>query len=158
SGCLKEALPVSFTMADFRREYFRDQLHMMTPEERLEMLAELPLEVRLAGLSPEQIQEYLERLTSDQSRLMHEEQPFLQAIHEHPEALSLRLVFADWREERGDRRGELLRLLHTLTQSVRIPKRRRLEDRLRRLLADRVPPVGPFWTNSLGMRLALIPA
>ena len=38
---------------------------------------------------------------------------------------------ADWLEERSDPRGELLRLLHTLTQSVKVRgPALKLEDRL----------------------------
>jgi formylglycine-generating enzyme len=89
---------------------------------------------------------------------MNDETAFLQAMQEHPDDTALRLVFADWLEERGDSRGELIRLLHTLTQSVEVPDRRKLEDRLRNLLASGVKPVGPFWTNSIGMKFAWIPA
>jgi len=89
---------------------------------------------------------------------MHDEQAFLQAMQENPEDTALRLVFADWLEERGDARGELIRLLHTLTQSIKVRGRKNLEDRLRALLASGVHPVGPFWTNSLGMKFAWIPA
>jgi sulfatase modifying factor 1 len=89
---------------------------------------------------------------------MNDEATFLQAMQEHPEDTALRLVFADWLEERGDPRGELVRLLHTLTQSVEVPDRSKLEDRLRNLLASGVHPVGPFWTNSIGMKFAWIPA
>jgi uncharacterized protein (TIGR02996 family) len=90
--------------------------------------------------------------------LMHEEQAFLQAMQENPEDTSLRLVFADWLEERDDPRGELIRLLHTLTQSVAVPDRCKLEARLRSLVSAGVQPVGPFFTNSLGMTFAWIPA
>lgn len=83
---------------------------------------------------------------------------FLEAMQQHPEDNSLRLVFADWLEERGDQRGELIRLLHTLTQEVEVPQRRVLEEQLRTLVASGVKPVGPFWTNSIGMRFAWIPA
>jgi sulfatase modifying factor 1 len=89
---------------------------------------------------------------------MNDESAFLQAMQEHPEDTALRLVFADWLEERGDPRGELIRLLHTLTQSVKVRGRNKLEDRLRSLLAAGVQPVGPFWTNSIGMKFAWIPA
>jgi uncharacterized protein (TIGR02996 family) len=88
---------------------------------------------------------------------MQNEAAFLQAMQEHPEDTALRLVFADWLEERGDERGTLIRLLHTLTQSVRVPRRRELESRLRKLLASGVQPVGPFFTNSVGMKFAWIP-
>lgn len=89
---------------------------------------------------------------------MNDEQSFHQAMQHHPEDNSLRLVFADWLEERGDKRGELIRLLHTLTQSIEVPDRKLLEERLRSLLASGVQPVGPFWTNSIGMKFAWIPA
>ncbi len=89
---------------------------------------------------------------------MQDEAAFLQAIQERPEDASLRLVFADWLEERGDPRGELIRLLHTLTQSIDVPERSKLEERMRRLVADGVQPVGPFFTNDLGMKFAWIPS
>jgi uncharacterized protein (TIGR02996 family) len=98
-------------------------------------------------------------LANQQGRCsMHDEQSFLQAMHQHPEDNALRLVFADWLEERGDKRGELIRLLHTLTQAIDVTDRAKLEERLRALLAAGVQPVGPFWTNSIGMRFAWIPA
>jgi uncharacterized protein (TIGR02996 family) len=90
--------------------------------------------------------------------LMHDEQAFLQAMQENPEDTDLRLVFTDWLEERGDPRSELIRLLHTLTQSVEVADRGKLEDRLRSLVSAGVQPVGPFFTNSLGMKFAWIPA
>jgi sulfatase modifying factor 1 len=89
---------------------------------------------------------------------MQDEAAFLQAMQENPEDTALRLVFADWLEERGDPRGELVRLLHTLTQAVKVRGRKKLEDRLQALLASGVQPVGPFWTNSIGMKFAWIPA
>lgn len=88
---------------------------------------------------------------------MSEEQAFLQAMLEQPDDVSLRLAFAGWLEERGDPRGELLRLTHTLTQSISVPNRPELEARLRSLLQEGVQPVGPFWTNDPGMRFAWIP-
>ena len=89
---------------------------------------------------------------------MHDEQSFIQAMQASPEDSSLRLVFADWLEERGDPRGELIRLLHTLTQAIDVPDRNNLEDRLRSLLESGVKPIGPFWTNSIGMKFAWIPS
>jgi uncharacterized protein (TIGR02996 family) len=86
------------------------------------------------------------------------EADFLRAMEKHPNDSSLRLVFADWLEERSDSRGELIRLLHTLLQSVKVPERRKLETRLRGLLESGVQPVGPFCTNSIGMKFAWIPA
>src|ERR1700722_7608798 len=89
--------------------------------------------------------------------LMQDEHLFLEAIMEKPDDDSLRLVFADWLEERGDPRGELLRLMQTLTTSIEIPHRLELEDRLRGLVAAGVQPIGPFWTNILGMKFAWVP-
>jgi uncharacterized protein (TIGR02996 family) len=89
---------------------------------------------------------------------MHDEQAFLRAMQQNPHDNALRLVFADWLDERGDARGELIRLLHTLTQSIEVRERSKLEDRLRSLVASGIQPVGPFWTNSIGMKFAWIPA
>src|SRR5205085_317224 len=88
---------------------------------------------------------------------MQDEAGFLQAMQEHPEDTGLRLVFADWLEQQGDPRHELLRLLQTLTEAVDIPDRSKLEERLRNLLAAGVQSVGPFWTNLIGMKFAWIP-
>jgi hypothetical protein len=84
----EEGLAVSYTMADFNRDFFVKRLAKLTPEERQEILQSLPaeeqqevlqglspekqqelvqalpLEVRLAGLSAEQIRQYLEQLTA----------------------------------------------------------------------------------------------
>lgn len=84
------------------------------------------------------------------------EQPFLDAIVENPHTWAPRLVFADWLEEQGDPRGELIRLLYDLHQP-RLRQRRERETRLRRLLTDGVPPVAPMVTNSIGMKLIAIP-
>src|SRR5262249_35246741 len=77
-------------------------------------------------------------------KAMAEEQGFLQALHKRPDDLALRLAFADWLEVRGDPRGELSRLAHTLTQSISIPNCPELEERLRTLLEQGVQPIGPF--------------
>lgn len=89
---------------------------------------------------------------------MHDETGLIQAILQHPDDDSLRLVFADWLEERADPRAELLRLLHTLTRAVEVPHRPALEKRLRTLLSAGVPAIGPFFTNSIGTKFAWIPA
>jgi uncharacterized protein (TIGR02996 family) len=89
---------------------------------------------------------------------MNDEAAFTRAMQENPADTSLRLIFADWLEEQGDLRGELIRSLHMLTQSVKVRGRKKLEDRLRSLVAAGVKPVGPFWTNSIGMKLAWVPA
>jgi uncharacterized protein (TIGR02996 family) len=89
---------------------------------------------------------------------MNDEPAFTRAMQANPADTTLRLIFADWLEEQGDPRAELLRLMHALTQSVEVPNRRKLEDRLRSLVASGVKPVGPFWTNSIGMKFAWVPA
>jgi hypothetical protein len=49
-----EGLTMSYTVEDFKRDFFRDRFLEMTPEEQQEVLEKLPLKRRLAGLSPEQ--------------------------------------------------------------------------------------------------------
>jgi hypothetical protein len=51
-------------MEDFRRQYIMEHFAQLTPEEQQEVLQSLPPEQRLAGLSVEQIRQYLERLTA----------------------------------------------------------------------------------------------
>jgi uncharacterized protein (TIGR02996 family) len=85
------------------------------------------------------------------------EDDFHEALRADPHDLVLRLVFADWLEERGDPRGELLRLTHLLTRPDDPPDRTALEERVRRLVADGVGPVGPFVTNAVGLRFAWVP-
>jgi hypothetical protein len=53
-----------YTMADFRRDYIKQHLPELTPEEQEEVLRALPPEKRLAGLSTEEIRQYLERLST----------------------------------------------------------------------------------------------
>jgi hypothetical protein len=55
---------MSFTMEDFNRQYIKEHFAQLTPEEREEVLKALPPEQRLAGLSAEQIRQYLDRLTA----------------------------------------------------------------------------------------------
>ena len=43
-----------------------------------------------------------------------EDSAFIRAIRENPEDDALRLVYADWLDERNDARGEFLRLQHSL--------------------------------------------
>jgi Mg/Co/Ni transporter MgtE len=63
-------------MEDFNRQYIKEHFAQLTPQEQREALQALPLEKqqevldalpperRLAGLSAEQIRQYLERLTT----------------------------------------------------------------------------------------------
>jgi hypothetical protein len=71
-----EALVMPFTLEDFDRWYTEEHFLKLTPEEQREVLARLsperrrevleslPLEERLAGLSAEEIRQYLDRLTA----------------------------------------------------------------------------------------------
>jgi hypothetical protein len=65
----KEGLDMPYTMEDFRRDYVREHLKDLTPEE---LLAAVPVEKRVAGLSPEERlknltpEELLKGLTSEQ--------------------------------------------------------------------------------------------
>ncbi len=69
----KEDFAMSYTMQDFKRDFFKEHLANLTPQEREEVLRSLPAEERLAGLPPEerlaglsaeQIRHYLEQLTA----------------------------------------------------------------------------------------------
>jgi hypothetical protein len=79
-----EGFTMSYTMEDFKRDVAKEDfqklspqsqrevlrsllLESLSPEERRELLESLSLEDRLAGLSPEQIQQYLDRLTAGRS-------------------------------------------------------------------------------------------
>ena len=42
---------------------------------------------------------------------------FIEAILNSPQDHNLRLVYADWLEERGDSRGQLLRIIHEMSQA-----------------------------------------
>jgi hypothetical protein len=60
----EEDFAMSYTMEDFKRDYVKEHFAQLTPQEREEVLRSLPAEERLAGLSAEQIRQYLERLTA----------------------------------------------------------------------------------------------
>jgi hypothetical protein len=74
-----EGFTMSFTMEDFKREltkeHFKDlspkeqreALRSLSPQKRRELLESWLPEERLAGLSPEQIRQYLDQLTSGRS-------------------------------------------------------------------------------------------
>ena len=52
-----EGFTMSYTMEDFRRDYFKEHFAKLTPEEQEKLLQSLPPERRLAGLSAEQIRQ-----------------------------------------------------------------------------------------------------
>jgi hypothetical protein len=78
----REGLNMPYTMEDFRRDFTREHLDLLTPEERLqglspeeilkalppeERLKGLPAEERLKGLSAEEIERFLKRLKNGDS-------------------------------------------------------------------------------------------
>ena len=80
-----EGVVMSYTWDDFRRDYAREHLHQLTPEERTEglspeerlrglsvaeVLRSLPPEERLRGLSAEEIQAYLRELENRSDRIL----------------------------------------------------------------------------------------
>ena len=76
-----------------------------------------------------------------------EEDRFIQAILADPDDASIRLVYADWLEERGDPRGEFLRLEAALTGLPREDERwGRMAARLRELRAT----IDRDWLTALG--------
>jgi len=78
-GVQAEGVAMPFTMEDFDRQFAREHfrrlspeqqqeaLRTLTPEVRQELLQALPPEERLAGLSAEQIRQYLDRLRAGRS-------------------------------------------------------------------------------------------
>jgi uncharacterized protein (TIGR02996 family) len=86
------------------------------------------------------------------------EEGFLRAMSEEPDNEGHALVLADWLDERGDRRGELVRVQLALRKASAAAERQVLEERMRGLLAAGVRPCVPTLVNSVGMRLAFIPA
>ncbi len=61
-----EGISVSYTMADFRREVVKEHFKDLTLEEQRQLVQNLTPEVRLAGLSREEIARYLEKLQPEQ--------------------------------------------------------------------------------------------
>jgi uncharacterized protein (TIGR02996 family) len=89
---------------------------------------------------------------------MNAEATLLHALHANPADETAWLALADCLEEQGETdRAELVRLTHLLRWAPEGPERTTQEERLRTLLAADVRPCVPLLTNSLGMRLALIP-
>jgi uncharacterized protein (TIGR02996 family) len=84
------------------------------------------------------------------------EQALLAAIHDHPADDVAWLVLADWLEDQGDPRAELLRVQQQLRGSLRERERATLEKRACDLIASGVLPCVPILVNSIGMQMALI--
>jgi hypothetical protein len=60
----EEEIAMSYTMEDFKRDYVKEHFARLTPEEQQQVLQALPPERRLAGLSAQQIRQYLDQLTT----------------------------------------------------------------------------------------------
>ena len=77
---------------------------------------------------------------------------FLQAIEADPCSQAARLVYADWLDEQGDLRGELLRIQEELRQ-IAVPDRPLKAARMHELLADEVEPLSivrdGFWEKEM---------
>jgi uncharacterized protein (TIGR02996 family) len=86
------------------------------------------------------------------------EETLLRAIHQAPADPVAWLALADWLEEQGDPRAELLRLHQALRHQPEGPKRDEAQARIGELLASWVRPCVPRLTNSIGLELVLIPA
>src|SRR5205807_9800281 len=75
-------------------------------------------------------------LVAGMERLMSQDEGFLRAIIEEPDDVGLRLIYADWLEERGDPRGELIRVQCQLEELEEDnPRRAELQTREHELLA-----------------------
>jgi len=83
------------------------------------------------------------------------EQDFFAAILDHPHDSVPRLVYADWLDEQGDARGELIRIQEQLRQ-VDAANRDALETRMRELLEAGVKPLASLRMNSLRMNFVLV--
>ena len=67
------------------------------------------------------------------------------------------LVFADWLEERGDPRAELIRLREGLLNNPTPEQRQLWEPRMQELIHNGVQPVVATWENSIGMKFCWCP-
>jgi uncharacterized protein (TIGR02996 family) len=94
--------------------------------------------------------------SSTQTDLM--ESAFREAILDNAAEDDSWLVLADWLEEQGQlERAELARLQVSLRKSMPQRERARLGSQVQKLLASGVRPWVASVTNSLGMRLVLVP-
>ena len=70
------------------------------------------------------------------SRLSAEELSLMEAIRHSPDDLRPRMVLADWYEDRGDRRGELIRVQCEIESAGELEQRMALQQAARRLIAE----------------------
>jgi uncharacterized protein (TIGR02996 family) len=85
------------------------------------------------------------------------EEAFLADMVAHPHDATPWLVFADWLEERGDPRGELVRLLRLCWDEPRKKAFKERHARLQELFASGVRLPLPRFTNSLGVEFVWVP-
>jgi hypothetical protein len=64
-GLEAEGFAMPYTMEDFRRDFVKEHFPELTLEEQVDVLQSLPPEARLAGLTAEQIRQYLDRLSAE---------------------------------------------------------------------------------------------
>jgi uncharacterized protein (TIGR02996 family) len=75
--------------------------------------------------------------TEGEGAAVSQEQAFVRAVLDDPEDDVVRLVYADWLEERGDPRGEFIRVQMALpTMRWDDPRKQEVYDRQQQLLAD----------------------
>ena len=67
------------------------------------------------------------------------------------------LVFADWLEERGDPRSELIRLREGLLNNPTPEQRQLWEPRMQALIPEGVQPIVATWQNSISMKFCWCP-
>src|SRR4051812_30472615 len=85
------------------------------------------------------------------------EEAFLRSLVEDPtDASATWLAFADWLEERGDRRAAAFRLCHQLAYRTDLSPDERA-NLVNELVALNVVPCVPSLTNTLGMSFVLVP-
>src|SRR5262249_52565680 len=97
--------------------------------------------------------------TMQEGGMMHPRDALLASLHADPADEVAWLALADALEEAGEPlRAELLRLHRSLPGLRPGKKRLAVEQRIQSLLASGVLPCVPTLTNSIGLRLALIPA
>jgi uncharacterized protein (TIGR02996 family) len=77
-----------------------------------------------------------------------EDAGFIRAILAAPEDVSLKLIYADWLDERDDPRGEYLRHFATLNEPPAAARRNR---KLRRRLQELEGRIDPLWKSQMRM-------
>jgi uncharacterized protein (TIGR02996 family) len=85
---------------------------------------------------------------------MREEKPFIQQILANPSDASLHFIYADWLEERGDRRGEFLRIRTALMKMPSKDKRSASFRKRLKALRSSLDAEWLAWLNMLRYRTA----